>query len=228
MKRSIILSALTGMIMTTAQAQCVANFTVAQATSPARGAIAWHIQVTDNSTGANLSYHWDFGDGTSANAQAPIHQYSGTGPYLLCLTVISPATATTPACTSAVFCDTINVDSTGHLKSADLLTLQIGDGSDGLVSTTTGIENSSTPEVAFEVFPNPVQTAARINLTSEENGTATMELYNMKGQMVWNTREAAKTGNNNYLVDLSAFDSGLYLLKVTTGREAASALIVKE
>lgn len=50
----------------------------------------------DTQSAASLtSIHWDFGDGTNSTAAAPLHTYSGYGPYEACLTITSgPCTAT--------------------------------------------------------------------------------------------------------------------------------------
>ena len=41
------------------------------------------VVVIDLSTGTNLSYFWDFGDGTTSNQQYPSHYYSTIGSYNL-------------------------------------------------------------------------------------------------------------------------------------------------
>lgn len=44
---------------------------------------------TNNSQGA-LSYHWNFGDGSTSTDANPYHKYSGSGLYLITLTVYGP------------------------------------------------------------------------------------------------------------------------------------------
>ncbi len=46
------------------------------------------IQFTNTSTGPGLTYHWDFGDGTSSNVMAPLHVYNADGHYTISLTVV--------------------------------------------------------------------------------------------------------------------------------------------
>lgn len=57
--------------------------------------------ATDTGTGQN-SYYWTFGDGTSTSGVAPIHYYTTSGTYLVCMTV------TTPNCT-ATNCKEVNI-----------------------------------------------------------------------------------------------------------------------
>lgn len=54
-----------------------------------------------------VNYHWDFGDNTTSTQVTPSHQYSGTGPYLVCLVV----TDSIQGCT-ATHCDSVYGSST--------------------------------------------------------------------------------------------------------------------
>jgi len=53
---------------------------------PANPTIYDIIHFTDSSTGA-VSWHWDFGDGTTINVRNPIHKYTKTGNFNIILTV---------------------------------------------------------------------------------------------------------------------------------------------
>ena len=60
-------------------AQCVAGFTMYPDASD--------VTLINSSTGSNLSYLWDFGDGATSTQQFPSHTYATSGNYYLCLTV---------------------------------------------------------------------------------------------------------------------------------------------
>ena len=45
------------------------------------------ISFTNLSTGPNLTYNWDFGDGTVSTAVNPVHQYTTQGTYTISLTI---------------------------------------------------------------------------------------------------------------------------------------------
>ncbi|MDV0447565.1 hypothetical protein MsAg5_14690 [Methanosarcinaceae archaeon Ag5] len=55
-----------------------------------QGAAPLKVQFTDQSTGSgNLSYLWNFGDGTTSTDKNPSHTYNQTGTYTVALTVVS-------------------------------------------------------------------------------------------------------------------------------------------
>lgn len=59
------------------------------------------VVFTNTSTNGS-TYHWDFGDGGTANTQGALHTYAASGTYLVCLT-------TTNTCTSVSFCDSVTI-----------------------------------------------------------------------------------------------------------------------
>ncbi|NOT31498.1 MAG: DNRLRE domain-containing protein, partial [Planctomycetes bacterium] len=61
----------------------VASFSAA----PLAGQSPLDVQFTDTSTGAPTSWSWDFGDGGTAVAQNPLHEYIATGIFPVSLTV---------------------------------------------------------------------------------------------------------------------------------------------
>ncbi len=66
---------------------CKANFTDSTVTG------TYDTYFTDMSTSAasSLSYAWDFGDGNSSTQQNPMHSYSTSGQYNVCLTISDAA-----------------------------------------------------------------------------------------------------------------------------------------
>ncbi len=57
---------------------------------------------TNSSTGPNVTYSWDFGDGNSSTQMDPVYTYSGPGTYQVCLT-------TNNLCGSDSICQTLVV-----------------------------------------------------------------------------------------------------------------------
>ena len=64
--------------------------------SPTSTTCSGFVQFTDNSTGAPVSWLWDFGDGQTSALQSPSHTYAASGTYTVSLTA-------TNACGSDLF-----------------------------------------------------------------------------------------------------------------------------
>ncbi|MFI5167767.1 MAG: PKD domain-containing protein, partial [Thermoanaerobaculales bacterium] len=65
----------------------LAGFTAA----PASPVVGEPVQFTDTSTGAPISWTWDFGDGTASNLQNPSHTYAAPGTFTVTLTAANVA-----------------------------------------------------------------------------------------------------------------------------------------
>jgi PKD repeat protein len=94
------------------------------------------VNYTDNSTTDNTitSWLWDFGDGNTSTMQNPVHSYTNSGAYTVCLTV-------SDSCGSDSTCMTVNVtDSTVALSEYDLNLVRIYPNP---VSTVLNIHNPS-------------------------------------------------------------------------------------
>jgi len=61
----------------------VADFTG----TPATGSAPLSVTFNDTSTNLPTGWHWDFGDGTNATVQNPVHTYSAPGNYTVSLNV---------------------------------------------------------------------------------------------------------------------------------------------
>lgn len=95
-------NSLSGSATTTITVQDVCQQVVANAGGPYSGALNAPMTFDGSlSTGAVLSYLWDFGDGATGSGVTPTHTYSAAGIYTVTLTVQgscgSPSIATTTA-----------------------------------------------------------------------------------------------------------------------------------
>lgn len=64
------------------------------------------VNFLDFSTGSNLNYNWDFGDGHTSTQHQPVHTYNAQGAFQVCLTVSN-------VFCSSTFCDSVVIDSSG-------------------------------------------------------------------------------------------------------------------
>jgi PKD repeat protein len=74
---------------------------------------AYNFFFFNSSTGAGLTYIWDFADGTTSTLSSPTHNYVLTGTYTICLYIFSAT------CGDDTLCQTLVVD--GILNSCNAL-----------------------------------------------------------------------------------------------------------
>ncbi|MEO9570923.1 MAG: T9SS type A sorting domain-containing protein [Polaribacter sp.] len=88
------------------------------------------------------------------------------------------------------------------------------------VTSTLNIEEVGE-SVAFGVYPNPVNSSKKINIIFDVNkvnqNENSVEIYNLSGQRVLKTNVTNTQGFYNKEIDLSALNSGVYMLKFISG-----------
>lgn len=93
------------------QAQTFVNFTINQP-APASASFTFSnvtgtsIAFTGMSSGTNVSWFWDFGDGTTDSTQNPNHIFPSDGNYTVCLTVTDENNCTTTECQPLIYVGT--------------------------------------------------------------------------------------------------------------------------
>jgi hypothetical protein len=159
-----------------------------------------------------ISYYWNWGDGKHDTTAFPNHNYAVAGFYTICLTIIDSA-----GCTN-MYCDSFYLQkSTNGIISVDVIP-----------NTVTGINNDSSEQM-FVMFPNPATNTITIDISKAAvcNGikqNTVIEITNIQGQLI-NTF-ATNTGKT--IVDVSAFPSGVYFVKVKTTNGIAVKKFIKE
>ena len=88
------------------------------------GNIPLIVEFSDTSTGDNLTYLWDFGDGQTSSEQNPTHEYSSAGDFTVSLT-------TTKNYGSDTKTDTVSATSTAGNGDTDLPPPPNGKGPNG-------------------------------------------------------------------------------------------------
>ena len=176
---------------------CSASFTFNQTDPNTQNFTPNQAWLVDGSTGTNLTYMWDFGDGTTGTGLNLSHAYTGNGPYTLCLTVDNGA-----GC-SSTFCDTLSVDPiTGVIsKLADGFTVHIGDGNLGTIEIETPV---------LTVYPNPVSDVLFLQLDIEVLDNVTYSLTDLNGRTIIREQLNGSTAQ----IDVSTLASGTYIVKV--------------
>jgi len=166
------------------------------------------------SIGDNLSYFWDFGDGSTSTEQFPTYQYEDSLEYEVCLTVTGEDCEDT-------FCLTLSqgnvIDWTGsgiiagrgHSQAKD------GDGFEFVVIPPPG-DPLSTQNLEFDVelnmYPNPTNGNAFVNFSSEKSESAQLRLSDITGKLVLQKNVNINSGENQLILDFSQLSDGVYIM----------------
>ncbi|HRH65371.1 MAG TPA: PKD domain-containing protein [Bacteroidia bacterium] len=160
----------------------------------------YQVAVVNLSNGLNLSFNWDFGDGSTSNVPYPSHFYNSIGSYNLCLTV-----ADSSGCTST-YCDSVSVDSLGNIfRGMNGFTVNVLS-----PAQLTGVSDS--PKSApFSVYPNPVQEELTIALPASVSGRVNYRIFSLQGAEIAGGSMTTGTARLN----TEKWNSGVYLLEIT-------------
>ncbi len=89
------------------------------------------------------------------------------------------------------------------------------------VNPTNSVGLFSNELITFETYPNP--TSGLVTLKGEFDANATAAVFDQSGRMLF-TKEAI----NGTSIDLSKYNTGMYLLKVTSNGVSGTKMIVKQ
>lgn len=80
----------------------------------------------------------------------------------------------------------------------------------------------------MKLYPNPASDFATVAISSSESANASMTIFNLMGQMVYNENVALNEGENTITVNTSNFQAGVYMINITTNKGTSTQkLIVK-
>lgn len=169
--------------------------------------------VNDQSTGSHLNYFWDFGDGSSSSLKTPTHDYDGTGPYLICLTVKNDS------CTNT-YCDTLSVKDTAH-RSTDKFTIRV-------ISKTTDIIEDAVDQNNLQNYPNPFTNNITIKYVLTSGANVQLTVFNVLGSKV-ETLENTKKSPGTYNIEWSPqqLQQGIYILQLKVNDQIITKKMIK-
>ena len=175
------------------------------------------IIIINSSSGDDLNFFWDFGDGNTSTDQFPIHVYEEEGTYTVCLTVYNDD----ESC-SDTFCMDITYDSGEFLSPGneggssasedDGFTINIMSEED---ATTIGVDEESALESMLSLFPNPTTEFITIQIDSAEIRNWNLSIYDQLGRLL----VQSTINNNSEIIDVNDLPSGTYLLSLTHGEK---------
>ena len=179
---------------------CNANFNVIADTN-----VLHHYFIINNSTGVQpLHYLWNWGDGTQDTIMYPSHTYNVAGYYNICLTITDSVGCTNSYCNFAYL-----------QKSPDaIISVQVIP--QGSINIDDNIFDNKV-----NIYPNPAKNQITIEYNSIKNQD--LAIYNLLGQKVYTT-----TFKDKVDIDISAFQNGVYFIKINTDKQAIIKKFVKE
>jgi len=173
------------------------------------------VIVFNTSTGNNLSYFWEFGDGNISSQQFPNYNYTTSGPFELCLTVTDSVLGG-GSCVSTS-CDSII--STGIVFKTGGFNINVQE------PVITSIENRQELVSEFRVYPNPFKSDITINLNLLEATQTEIFVTDVVGNSVAQiSNEMLNAGEHKLNWQATNIANGVYLLNVKT----ANSLQVKK
>ncbi|MDB4534076.1 PKD domain-containing protein [Vicingaceae bacterium] len=165
------------------------------------------VIVFNTSTGNNLSYFWQFGDGNTSSQQFPNYNYTTSGPFELCLTVTDSVLGG-GSCTST-YCDSII--STGVVFKTGGFNINV----QGPVITS--IKNENEPISLLNVYPNPFKNNITVEFNLTEQTQTEIYVTDLIGNRISEIiNTSLNSGNNSFNWTAKNIANGVYLLNIKT------------
>jgi PKD repeat protein len=165
-------------------------------------ASTYAVVLLDSSTGVNLSYTWDWGDGNTSTGSNPTHDYDTFGHFLVSLTVGNTNCIST-------YSDSIGMDANGNLLKKDGFTIKVG---------TVGL--SKFPANSAKIYPNPSD--GNITVAVKNGYITSIKAFTLEGKKVSTINQTNKL--QEWKIQLDA-GHGQYILIITTNKGTISELL---
>ena len=170
---------------------CNASFTIVNDSTQTTTYIGYNY-----STGTNLTYLWDFGDGGTSTAQFPTHTFANVGVFNVCLTIDDGN-----GCVDQD-CQTITV-----YTKASQTTLNIYD------PGTAGIDNLNK-FTETTVYPNPCDGNFTLSFNAQEAYNTEVMILDMKGKVITSQMVESVSGINQINFNLDGIAPGVYFWRL--------------
>ncbi len=160
------------------------------------------ISFINTSTGVSGCY-WNFGDGHSSSQLSPVHHYEDPGVYSVSMY------AWNPLCKAKKTIRTVVVSEQGN--GSDMVTKE----------SEPGISlNSDLLQTDIQIFPNPTQGIAFIEISGGLPSDLQIEVINPTGQCVLSRRTevmgSTLENQTTEPLDLSSFAGGIYTVRLVS------------
>ncbi|MFM9983600.1 MAG: PKD domain-containing protein [Flavobacteriales bacterium] len=177
----------------------------------------YQVWIINESTGTDLSYSWDFGDGSTSTEIYPIHEYTEVGTYTICLSILGG-----DGCED-FYCYTFTVDADGLFNGGGAM--QQGFTLNVVEEIVLGLEENKLVS-NLSVYPNPIGDNSVLSIQSPKAFAGTIEVYNLQGQMIRSFNQNIQSGQNQIALNLGNMASGNYLLKLKNENGQAESIML--
>lgn len=97
---------------------------------------------------------------------------------------------------------------------------------DAVVQSHTGL-NTITDNTKISVMPNPAKDKCTVFIDLQQQEGVSVALYNVIGQQVW-VHDLGTVGSASQAIDMAAYPSGVYTIRVQAGASSYTRKVVKE
>jgi PKD repeat protein len=162
--------------------------------------------VVNSSSGSNLTFFWEFGDGNTSTLAYPNYAYTTPGPFNLCLTVDDGN-----GCVST-YCDTIG--SNGVVFKLSNLSINVV-----APPILTAIDNQENLKSEVNIYPNPASNT--ITITNSKIKLSQINIIDVTGKSI-----KTITKNKN-AIDISDLSNGIYFIQIISDKEIITKKFIK-
>ena len=168
-----------------------------------------HFDNTSSNTTEHTTYYWTFGDGETSNDENPVHTYSESGNYTVCL-IIQDSTIDCVA----DYCLVISVhESQGANYEGDNIAEQN-------VRKAKEIPAGLGTEHFVAIYPNPFSAMTTVHYELKKDEEVNIELNDLFGNRIRQYHQGfLSKGVYTQAIDGSYLNPGIYLVRMTIGSE---------
>jgi PKD repeat protein len=164
--------------------------------------VLWNLST--GGTAINpLNYIWDWGDGTTSTGQYPMHSYTDTGVYYVCLTVVDPVSG----CMDT-HCDSLGFDANGNLvyKNSTFAGFTVV-----VIDPATIGSDEIDLDAGIDAYPNP--SSGMVFIKSDAIPITEVFVFDLSGRMIL---QAQAANGLTEPIQLNIQNKGMYLVQINT------------
>ncbi|MGI4022440.1 MAG: MBG domain-containing protein [Janthinobacterium lividum] len=145
--------------------------------------------------------------------------------------VVNPTSATLSLNLSGSSLYNINLNGTSYTTTKSSISLPLAAGKNTLSVTTANVcqgvyEKTIELPVKITAYPNPFENRLSLSLVNDHSSSATGEVYNMQGRLVYSGKTSVSQGICSF--DLSTLSPGSYVLKLVLDQSETNIKIIKK